>query len=276
VNTTSSADGIQAVAGGIAAYLGVVIVPWTGSYFQDPNSGESDTRARLKDISVEQPKREDTTTWTGTVTWDTDTVDEQKQKDAPQQKPPVWSGGGRIEDVPVEKDIAGTVILNSAGRPFTSTLMIGRTVQQHEVVINRTKIDFPDVAELSNHIDEVQGKCNLNDWQNFAANTLSCDSVKYSEDYESGIPFWKLTYTFSQATEDQPDRTLQTFLDAGLEEIYDAGPPPKLRAIRDDLTGAVATQAVCLDGAGHKGDPTMPVYTTFVVRDTVDFAVIIP
>ena len=162
-------------------------------------------------------------------------------------------------------------ILNSAGLPFAQGLAIGGALQTIRLERNRSKFDFPDVNSVARHIDAVLNKCNDNTWYGFDAETISCDDVGFSEEYQSGSAFWKFTYSFTVAS-DTDKRTEQKFLDAGFEEVDGAG---KYKRIRDDLTGQPVTVPFVLDGAGAKGDPDAPQYITFLVRNITDFGQIL-
>lgn len=273
--TSSASIGRIAVLGALASHIGVTVVPWVGASYLDPLTGESDSRARLKDIQVQQTDRKNGLTWSGTVSYSTQTVDEQKQKDSPADEPPKWSGGGRVEEKNLTKDVNGNPIVNSAMLPFAQGALIGSNVQTLTLVRKRTLDDFPNIGAVSDHVEEVQNKCNFDDWQGFPALNLCCDSVSYEEGFDSSIPFWKFTYQFSQGSADQPDRSQLVYLDAGFEEIVSAGPPPTYRRIRDSATGQPVTLPFPLDGGGHKGDASTPTYVSFTVRKSVPFGVIL-
>ena len=175
------------------------------------------------------------------------------------------SFGGNHYDKVVWFDQAGNAIRNSAGDPFDSP--ITRDDTRSVITVERNELVSAFDLTLA---ESYRDKVNNATWNGFDAKTVKCSSITTGPPQQdaNGAIFYVVTYVF----EIDRDTWKKSLLDQGLCQL-DSSSPARQTPITD-ANGQPVTEAVPLDGSGHRlASNATPVQLDFDVYPAVDFGV---
>lgn len=158
--------------------------------------------------------------------------------------------------VPLERDIGGDAITNSAGERFDPPPEVedGRLV----LTIVRNQILFDARTIL-----RYQWRVNSQPWYGLDAGTVRCTKISAVRRWENGILYWAVTYMFEIKEPKEYETAADTWafklLDRGFFVLDTTTSPPTPTLARDGR-GNPYTSPVLLDGDGQRlpnGDPAV-------------------
>lgn len=194
---------------------------------------------------------EDPRKWTVTCEYTDET------KENPVDEPARKTWGSTARRVPLERDLDGDPIVNSANEPFDPP----PEDEEYDLTltITRNEATFDPLT-----IRAYQNKVNDAEFFDFPAGEVKCNEIVASDQERDDEAFVQVTYKF-QIREGGWQLEL---LDQGFRQLDGAAVVNIL-----DERGQFLTKPTLLDGNGHATEPGDPAfYLTYTVKGSVDFS----
>jgi hypothetical protein len=231
-------------------------------------SAEFDTGAFVSDIKCDKDK-DSPYLWKVTVTYSSGdfggggAVDPLRQNENPILRPADVRWGFTKYQRAAEKDVLGRAIINSAGLPFDPPYMIDDN--RPVLTINRNELSFSPMQAW-----DYKDAVNIDAFMNSPPQTCKCTDITGDLQWERGLAFWRVTYSF----EFRPiDGWIFRPMDRG--KAYRDRTSGKLKAIC--INGVPTSEPMPLNGKGEPaGSTTLTAIaavadTTVTVASTVTF-----
>lgn len=249
-----TSEGDVTGAPGILLYVKNTVGIGIGSPLQYPD-GSFDNFAFCTKIDC---KHSDGKFWDVTISYAT--LDPQLCNENPLENVPVVTTEFIQWDEPIDKDIDGKPILNSAGDPFDPGLTRERNRQI--IRISRNEQEF-DVGLLA-----LQDTVNRDTFIGFRKETVKCSPIHRSREFDPVVGvYWRVEYEFIF----DPRGWKKEILDSGLRK-RDGSVVSQI-----EVDGSPTTSPVPLDGAGQPLEQPVTaesaVYLSFEVYEKMDFEV---
>jgi hypothetical protein len=225
----------------------------------DPDTNVLLRRKRYQEQDVQKK-------WVVECEYNTGAPDPSLQAQDPLDEPPDIKYGQERVDVAVQYDLDGNLVVNSAGDPFESGLLLEDALPVVTITDNVRTFGVSDQTQYLL-------KCNVLPMWGQPAGAVLCTTYGASRQYRNGVVYWQRSSSWKLMS------ALQTILTGGnwqFANIVDAGYRQLVGGMRQNITspgGQQLSRPSLLNGAGAVQTAAMPVlvYRTFTVRTAVDF-----
>jgi hypothetical protein len=255
-------------------------LPPVGTFYLTA-TGEVDTDAVCQSLSPAQDPTDDTV-WTVTASYDT-RVDTGAQAgggsgspgqggahpatrpENPLDRPVKWSAGTVKVKKSATTDKDGLDVINSAGQLYSPGYERDAVLGKITAVKNYAEYVYLDALDWVDWVND-------DEWYGFPAQTVKVDDVSIAENYENGVRFVTVTWTFLY----NPDGWNPTrILDRGT--YYLLAGVKKTDTVLDASGNVTVVGEYLLDGSGGKvTPPTAAVYNLFRFYDEATFTGALP
>ena len=227
-----------------------------------------DPLCTLKRREASQNKAEENSSvWTVTLEYSSDTGDPADSQDDPLDEPTKWSRITSKGEIPFTEDILGDAVVNAAGDAFDPPIMI-----DDSKTIFRAVKNYPGFDD-----NQVEGYVNTTNSATFlgkAAGLLRCSSIDVEKAFKNNVAYYVYTFEFEYDRNGWAVTPLnEGYYAIDLTQEDSAGDPLKYRVLDEDGQPLQTTTKLTADGVKIAYDalPAAAVYLEFVAYEETDF-----